>query len=796
MTFTELVKKSLPYRVALSFDHMLPRRVRRALMLFFLFVAIATFASSFIEFESNSFPLVLDGIFFLSLALFLILVLLESFYSSSRYRDTGVKFSLAEVLSVTDDLDITTGFLNSNIGLRIRARLGIAGGDLIAEDRPRIVGSNFEMEVEGDYSDLVEYAKSLYLSDKSLSTALSSHSVNLSDFLGASAFVEKEDEKRMEKERWWSRGNLESIPSLGSSLSYGQIFELSKYARHLSDTVPFSSLDLESGYRQKEINQLENTLARGAEANAVLVDNDEGVAKDIIARLAKKINIGTSLSSLEHKMVLELYWTELLTAEKTKADFEGTFIKILKECAGAGNVILYIPNLPTFIAEAAKIGVNLPALLEEYLASAAVHIIAQATKTDFYYFLEMNPGLGRRFERVIPDDKGVDSAMPAIIEKVIEIEGLQRGKILFTYQALAEIADLSDRFITVGEMPTKAIDLLIEITPWAIREGIRVLGRNDVDIFISAKTGIAAGEISSEEGQKLSKLEELLHLRIVGQEEAVAAVSSAMRRSRAGINNPKRPIASFLFLGPTGVGKTETAKALAESYFGNEEKINRLDMSEYSDADAIPRLLGSMVEGKTGNLASKLRESPYGVLLLDEFEKAAPDVLNLFLRVLDEGKFTDALGGEVSARSSIIIATSNAASEMIWKIIREGGDLDKQKDLIIDYLVDSHIFKPELVNRFDVVVIFKPLQDKELRSVADNMVKKLVDRVREEKQIELKPSSELLDYLVLHGADREFGARSINRIMQSKIEDALAKRIISGSARAGSTVELGVRDIL
>lgn len=799
MNFNELLKEAYFYKTAVALDNLFPKSVRVVLRYFFLMLAFASFAASFADFKSASYNSLPDGLFFLFLSLFIIIFLTEAFYNSFKFQNSRVDFTLAQIILKTDDLDVTGGFLDSDATKGLLRRLGI---EKMSGERSALLGSSFKTEEGATRSQInfADYARAIYLADQSFAAFIQGHGVSESDYLGAARWINDDLIEARKKEQWWSEVNLGAIPSLGTSLAYGVAYELSKYAEPISKIIALNEVNILNQYRKKEVEQIENALVRGSGANAIIIDNDETAVLDIVARLDKKIHLGTAPSLLEHKIILRLNWRALTADKKTKPDLEEELLKVLYECARAGNIILYIPNLPSLISEAQKTGVNLPGLMEEYLVSPALHILAHATKTDFYYFIEMNPGLGQVFERLALPETDIESSMPVILERAKQIERESRGALFFTYPALAEIAELSDRYIAYGEMPSKALDMMEELAPWAQKEGLQIILKNDVAVFASLKTGQSLGEISSSESAKLSKLEEILHQRIVGQEEAVNAISSAMRRSRAGIGNPKRPIASFLFLGPTGVGKTETTKALAQSYFGppagEEEKMTRFDMSEYNGVDAIPRLLGSMGFARAGELATKLRDNPYGVVLLDEFEKAAPDVLNLFLRVLDEGKFTDAFGGEVSVRNSIFIATSNAGSDLIWNIVKNHEDVEQKKDSIIEYLIESHAFKPELLNRFDAIIIFKPLLDTELRSVAQILLQKFIMRLKAEKQIELKPSSELLDYLVLHGADREFGARSINRLIQEKIENAIAKKIISKQVHPGSVIEIGVRDIL
>ena len=557
--------------------------------------------------------------------------------------------------------------------------------------------------------------------------------------------------------------------------------------------MDLSLFDTESGYRDKEVSSLERILERMEEANAIIIDDDEKVARDITGRFLKRIKLGISPPSLEHKSIIELDTNTLIASYKNKNELEAELLKILNQSISAGNVILYIKDLAGFLSSAKNIGTNLSSILSPYLSSRNLQIITTATNADFHFFIETSPALLEKFERIIPDSAGVEASVSFLLEQVPSIEG-QYG-FIFSYPSILTLAKSADQFVTYGEMPGKALDMLIEIAPWAAERKINILKENDVSIFVSEKTGITTGIIKEKEAEKIEHLEELLHKRIIGQNEAVSGIASAIRRARSEISNPKRPLSSFLFIGPTGVGKTEVSKALAESFFGDEKKMIRFDMTEYNGPEALPQLIGDFAMNKSGLLASKIRDNPYGVLLLDEFEKASSDVLDLFLQILDEGIFTDALGHQVNCRNLIIIATSNAGSGLIWETIRAGKNLAGSKDAIVNSIIKDKIFRPELLNRFDGVIFFHPLLNKELESIARLGLEKLARRLRD-KNIEFVINEDIIKFLVEKGSDPQFGGRSINRAIQNDIEDLIARKIVSGQAKPGSKIEISKNELV
>lgn len=805
MTFKELKIISTPHFFCLSLDRYLPRRLRDILKKGAALLALASFVLSF-----DALPLYFgqaDGFFFLFVFFYLSLSFLEFFYRSmsgeglkSRVPESLIDpnlrldYSLSEILFVTDEIDVTRSLYESRIGLEVFLRAGIAPEsvkDFIYSERASIIASS--LNLGNGYIDLPGYLGLIYDADETLQSFLSRHSINREEFVGTARWIRTAEEKRRRRQRFWSRENLSSMPSVGTSWSYGVAEDLGKFGIPFESTMDVFALNIENGYRAKETDLLEGILQSSAKANAIIIDDSEAVARDIVGRLVKRIKLGLVPPEVAHKNVIELDWGAITAAYKTKGELESELLKVLNQSSAAGNVIIYVRDLSGFAASVKALNINLPSLLFPYLSSRNLPVIASTTNADFHYFVETTPALLERFERVIPDKAEGEASVQALLEQVPELE--QDYDVAFSYPSILAVAKSADRFVTEGEMPGKALDMLSSIAPWAEQRKIAILREEDVASFISEKTGIDVGEIKEKEAEKIQNLEKLLHQRVIGQDEAVEGIASAIRRARSGIGNPGRPMASFLFIGPTGVGKTEVSKALTESFFGRESQMLRFDMSEYSGPEALGQLIGDFAGGKSGLLASKIRDNPYGVLLLDEFEKASPDVLDLFLQILDEGIFTDALGKQVMCRNLIIIATSNAGSEMIWQTLKDKGNLYKSKDMIVDGIIKDKIFKPELLNRFDGVILFHPLQKQELQDIARLNLQKLARRLKD-RDLDIDINDDVVDFLVEKGGDPQFGGRAINRAIQNEIEDLIARKIVSGEAKPGSKISIKKEELV
>lgn len=749
------------------------------------------------------------GLTMVALSLWLISQAFRAFYYSYYFKGLKTKMPekglsneapqmTFEAASVLYDAysygDLTTGFTRSNYGFLALVRSGISREFLINFFSHRVgiadpVLCSFHKKPDEGTVGLADVAEAVISMDQELMKALAQQEVSPRDFSGAAHWVERTEIFFRLRDRFWGKDSLGKIAGIGKDWAYGGSYTLEKFAHDITDRE-ISEEDARS--HEKELEELEAVLARSGESNVLLVAEEGAGALDVVFSLGSRISEGSVLPALEHKRLYLFDANAFIAVTKVKAKFESELLHILNESVHSGNVILVVADLPSFLESAKSIGADVLALMDPYLALPHFQMIAISNTGAFHQGLEGEGKIGHRFEKILVKERDLASTMKVLEDSALLEEG--NGDVYFTYQSLEAVADGAKRYFTEGVLSDKALHLLAELIPAVETKGKKFVERADVLTLIQSKTGIKTGAVAGQEKETLLNLETILHKRVVGQEEAVKVISDSMRRARSDIENPERPMGSFLFLGPTGVGKTETTKALASVFFGNEESIIRFDMSEYHGADALAQLIGSSQTGKAGVLSSKLREQSYGVLLLDEFEKANSEVHNLFLQVLDEGFFSDMSGKKVNARNLIIIATSNAGSDLIWKLMQEGKDLTASKNEVINQIISQGIFKPELLNRFDGVVLFHPLSPAHLQKIADLMLQKLQQRLAE-KGIELVINEVLLSAVMKAGTDPQFGARPMNRAIQEKVEQAVAQRIIAGTAKSGTRVELTASEL-
>ncbi len=790
MNFEQLKNLAKFYSPLVTMEKVLSHKNRKFFeRAFFYLTVMISFLSLGIFFEVNDRLL---GTLLLSGSMWSLFFVLESFFYSHYFKseksvlggseDIKMPYELAEVILRADENHITQSFLESKIGQSILIRLGISK-DEIEEffSKRKDPLSSDEFVLKQNNLSLGSFVGAIMENDKEFSQFLLSKNIKKEDVIGCSDWVERMYHARKKYERWWNIDNMARAKGIGKKWAYGMTYSLEQYGRDILPRVSSASFDL---YKD-EINEIEAVLAKSDEANALLVSEYGRPNLDIINGLAKEIEEGTVLTPLEHKRIVSLDYELLIANNGSKNALENEIIKVMNEAVKAGNVIILIDDLVAFVASAYAVGVNVMDIIDDYIAGSYLQVISLSDKNGFEKYLRVNETVVKRFEVIKVAGIDEKALLRILLDRALYIESKQ--KIFFTFQSLRAIVTSAERYYMDGSPEDKVADFLSELAPrMEMRKQILVLD-SDVYEMVTEKTGIPVGEATVSEKEKLSNLEDIISKRVIGQKEAVKAISDALRRNRSGISSQNRPIGSFLFLGPTGVGKTETSKALAEALFGSSKKLLRLDMSEYNTPDAINRLIGSL-SGDKGVLTTLIRENPHGVLLLDEFEKTDPEVLNLFLQILDEGVFADALGTKVNARNMLFIATTNAGSDLLWEYTKNGQNISQKKTEIIDEIIKRKSFKPELLNRFDGVILFHPLSDAQLRDIAKIMLEKLGERLRDQG-INFVVTEEAIDILVKEGSDPQFGARPLNRAIQDKIESAVARDIMNGDLQAGMTYE-------
>lgn len=577
--------------------------------------------------------------------------------------------------------------------------------------------------------------------------------------------------------KFWGEG-------IGEEWVSGWTLELRKYA------VDFTKKTLRSlnGFydRNKELELLIEAFLKSEKQNVILV-GEPGVGKTAIVKaLTQKVFLGGVPGLLSHKLVLELSAGSLVAGADNQGILEERIKNIIEELTHAGNIILFIPEIQNIAG--ASMGLDATGVLLPLLKSNKVQVIATSTPQNYKAFVESKTSFAQTFEKIEVLQPERDNCLKILEEAALTFE--KKHKINITYKAILAAYELAQRYMLDRFLPGKAIDLLDSAAASIVINKKKDLEEKDIIALIEAKTHVAVGPPKKEEKQTLLNLEKILHQRIINQEEAVKAVSEALRRLRGGISFEDRPIGTFLFLGPTGVGKTATAKALSNVYFGSEaskraerpfgsEAMIRFDMSEYQYEASVERLLNQLVD--------RIRQQPFSLLLLDEFEKAHPKILDIFLQVFEDGRLTDSQGRTASFVNTIIIATSNAGAELIREKISQGKNLQELKPLILDELQRLGVFKPELLNRLDSLVLFEPLGKKEIMEITKLILAKLADSLRE-KDIYLSFDEKVITKIAQEGFEQTMGARPLRRFIQDNIENLLAQKILKEEIKRGDKV--------
>jgi len=590
--------------------------------------------------------------------------------------------------------------------------------------------------------------------------------------------------------RFWEYENLVKKGSIGRDWAAGYTINLDKFSIDWTEVIKKRGYEEIIGHQQA-IERLERILARETLNNVLLVGEPGTGRKSVVHALAKKVLFGQSLPSINYKRIVELDLPSLLAQIETEEMTEALLETVFQEAVLAGNIILVIDEFENFVGGIKRPGaIDISGIISKYLKLPQFQMIGICSFSGFHKYVEQNPLILALFEKVEVSEISEEETI-LILENWVPFYE-KKYKRFISYPALRDIVGYCTKYLPALPFPKKAIDLLDEVMVYVARyTKSKIVLPEHVAKIVTEKTKIPVGEIEIKEREILLNLEGLIHKRIINQDEAVNEVSEAMRRARAEITIRKGPIGAFLFLGPTGVGKTETSKALAEVYFGSEERMIRLDMSEFQAIEDIPRLIGA--PEKEGLLTTKVTEKPFSLILLDEIEKAHLNILNLFLQVFDEGYITDGLGRKVSFKNAIIIATSNAGYKVILKALKEKVEWSGVKAELLDYLFENAIFRPEFINRFDAVVVFRPLTKENLLDISELMLKKLKENLSQ-KHIEFEITLELKERIVELGYSPIFGAREMRRVIQDKVENALAKALLSGQLKRGDRVKIDPKE--
>jgi ATP-dependent Clp protease ATP-binding subunit ClpA len=612
---------------------------------------------------------------------------------------------------------------------------------------------------------------------------VTTHSLTKETYKLSEAWFDYIYDKHLKKNLWWQLDNLMSTSPLARDWAIGFTPTLDRYCDELM-SAEYQSTERHIVGRIREIEEIEQILSKTRKAN-VLIVGDDGIGKHtIIDAFSNKIFKGQANEILNYKRILKLNLESVLNETTDQKQREALVEQLFNEAVEAGNVILVLFDFERYIVSS-KEGVNLIIPIQKFAESPKLQFIASTTPYYYEKYIYHNDKLNQLFPRINVSEITKQDALKILMDIALTFEN--RYNITIPYETISKIITKSEFYITNIPFPEKAISLLDRCASRAFQNKQQVLNPDIIDEEITEITQ-APTKLDGNLKQKLLNIEKAMMQKVIAQDRAISSLANSIRRAFLLLGKRKKPLASFIFLGPTGVGKTETAKALMETFFENQKKLLRFDMSQYQSKENIRDLIGNPDTQAPGILTKTIRENPYGILLLDEVEKADKELLNIFLTILDEGYFTDALGEKVDCKNLIIIATSNAASDFIFQSLSTNKAISDQN--LVDYLVNKNYFSPELLNRFDGIVYFEPLSKQALNKIAQNMISQLLANYKSSNNISINISPTTLEYIVTKGYNKQFGARNMQRTIMNEIGGRIDKQILEGSIKAGTTITI------
>jgi len=588
---------------------------------------------------------------------------------------------------------------------------------------------------------------------------------------------------------WWDKqhsyvsgGNSFGKPGIGLELLYGYTPTLNKNSIDLSTPRSYSHHLIG---RESIVVRMERALNGGS---SVVLKGSPGVGKrTVVLEFAHRASNGLLGKKMAYRRILEFDYNALLSSSADINAKKKELSFALKEAAYAGNIILMIRDLHRITNKEVE-GFDFTDVFEDLFEKRELKIIAVTTPQEYEKYIVSNTRLRKYLEEVDVTEPNKDEAMKIMIEFATSIENSR--DLVVTMPSMRKILDESDRFITEIPFPEKAIELLDAVSLYKESEGEgNVITVDDANIVLAEKTGVSFARLTQSEKKQLGNLEEIIHERLVNQDVAVNSIARSLRARTIGIAKEGKPLGSFLFLGPTGVGKTETAKVLAKVYFGDVESILRFDMAEYVGREGLERLIGSAQRNQPGSLTTAIKNKPASLLLLDELEKASPEIFNLFLSLLDEGTMTDAFDKKINGKNLFVIGTSNAGAEYIRQLVGQGIIGEELQKKVLDYVLKEKLFSPEFLNRFDAVVVYEPLTHEHLVRIAHIMLTEMARNLKK-KGVALEVTSEAAEKVAKDGYDPAFGARPMQRVINLVIGDMLGKAILDEKIKDGDTIRV------